>query len=437
MSAHDLIVRNAYVCDRDAVVDIAVDGAAITSVAESIEERGETELDAESNLVAPGFVECHLHIDKAFGACGGRVPHGHDEPFSFERIAEHERQYFAEATVEDITRNAIKNIEMAVAAGSTYIRSHVSIDAEQLGLQNVEACQAAREQTRHLADLQLVPAGGDPTDDAEYSLLEDAVAALQADARPEEAVLVGGADPATRHTDIERTLRGWFEVAADRDVDIDLHIQDGGNLGVYELDRLAAHTDDFAYDGRVTASHSYGLAHVPEWRLEESLADYLDVDLKFVTCYQSTRPDMPVRTLLDRGITLGLGTDNDRDFVFPHGNADVLEGALIESNKLHGDRTFAEDYRWYDTNDGLEALWSMMTTEGAKVLGIEDEYGIEEGTGANLVVLDEPSPQWAIIGQAERSYVIKDGEIVVEDGDLVPEHTVVEGYRDVRDRPLR
>jgi predicted amidohydrolase YtcJ len=137
---------------------------------------------------------------------------------------------------------------------------------------------------------------------------------------------------------------------------------------------------------------------------------------------------MPVRTMLSmKDVILGHGTDNDRDFVFAQGNADSVEALLVEMDKLHGDRAFTEEYRWFESNEGMAALWDMITYQGARVLGIEDEYGIEEGNPANLVVFDEPSPQWTITTGGTREYVIKDGTVVAEDGSILPEFEPSQG----------
>jgi cytosine/adenosine deaminase-related metal-dependent hydrolase len=444
MATYTLLVENAYVERLGRTVDIGIEGDTIVRVGD-VDGTADRVVDAAGNLVGPGFAECHLHVDKAFAAYGARRPRGHEEPFSFDRIADLEAEYFAAASVEDIERNAVRNVEMAVAAGSTCLRSHIGISGES-GLKRMEAVVRAREATSDIADLQLVVTAGDVREaDAAARAREAIEMGLDAGGGGagafDEPVLVGGVDPATAHDDVEGVLPAWFELAREYDVGIDLHVHDGGTLGTYTLERLVEFARRFDYHGRVTASHCYCLSNVPEWRQDELVETLGEVGMSVVTCYQSTRPEMPVRKLLTegdrKGVTLGHGTDNDRDFVFPHGNADMLEGALVQSNKLHGDRTFVEDYRWYDTDEGLGALWEMLTHNGARVLGIGDRYGVEEGTPANLVVFDSPSPQWAIITQAERTHVIKDGTVVAEDGDLTPEHTVVGGHDDVLEPPIR
>jgi len=91
-------------------------------------------------------------------------------------------------------------------------------------------------------------------------------------------------------------------------------------------------------------------------------------------------------------------------------NGDMVQGALIETQ------------RWdLTTNLDMDLIWKMITFEGAKVLGIEKDYGIQEGKTANLVILDALSPQWAIIQQAKKLYVIKNGKVIVKDGVILPE----------------
>ncbi|MDG5820748.1 amidohydrolase family protein [Natronococcus sp. A-GB7] len=426
MAEYDIIIRNAYSNEHDRTLAIGIADGTIATLEKEIDAGADTEIDAEENLVGPGFVDSHMHIDKSFAACGERRPKGNESSFDFAEIMAREEEYFADASVEEITQRALQNIEMAVAAGTTYIRSHVTVNHETFGLQNMEAVTAARDEASHLADIQLVPAARHVPDEAGKRILSDAIELGKHSGSINEPVLVGGSDPAGSNKNIEGTIEAWFDIASEHDVGLDVHIQDGGTLGGYTLERLLEYTEKNGYDGRVTASHCFCLSHLPEWQIDGLIDEFNARETSVVSCYQSTRPSMPVRELLESGVTLAHGTDNDRDFVFPHGNADSLEGALVESTKLHGDRTFVDDYRWFDTNEGLGWLWSMITEQGATALDIEKQYGLKEGNPANLVVFDEPSPQWAIISQATRRYVIKDGTVVARDGELLPEHKVTE-----------
>ena len=121
---------------------------------------------------------------------------------------------------------------------------------------------------------------------------------------------------------------------------------------------------------------------------------------------------------------VGHGTDNTHDYIMPYGISDSVQGALIEAVKLTQFEGYPEDIYWYQSNEGLQALWRLITHDGAAVLGIDD-YGLREGTRADLVVLDEPSQEWAITRGATRRYVLKNGTVVAEDDALLPEYDVL------------
>ena len=417
MSAGDLVVRNAYLPSRDAVLDIAVaDGtiAAVEPAGETdLDADGGRELDAAGNLVFPGFVDAHVHFDQALGATGERVPRHNDEPFDKGRNIARTVEYFEETPAETVTANAVECARMALANGVLHARVHTYVD-RTVGTKIVEALLEAREQVSNLFDMELVAF-------PQRGLLDGPeVRTAARDALDLGADLLGGIDPASVNHDVERTLETWFDVAAEHDVDIDAHVHDGGTLGTYTLERFAEHALERGYEGRVTASHAFALADAavqagdPRARGNalESVLDALDrADVSLTTSYPSTPPGMPIEALQDRGITVGQGSDELRDLWVPHGNADPLEGALVQSLRL--DRSYT-----YSTNPGLARLWDLLTRGAAAVLGIEG-YGIETGTPADLVVTDAPSPQWAILRQAEVEYVVRRGEVVVEDGELV------------------
>jgi len=54
------------------------------------------------------------------------------------------------------------------------------------------------------------------------------------------------------------------------------------------------------------------------------------------------------------------------------------------------------------------------TERGARTLGVEDEYGIEEGKPADLVIFDATSPIDVISLRATRRYVLRRGRVIAE-----------------------
>ncbi|WP_435079621.1 amidohydrolase family protein [Halococcus sp. AFM35] len=405
-SSLELLVRNAYVSDRDAVVDIGVNDGNIVAIHPEITESGATELDAEGNLVSPGLVDGHVHFDMARSATGDRRPRNNDDRSERTDTIERTAAYFATTDRETIAANARRAAEQAIANGVLHIRSHGYVDSV-VGTDVVETLASVREAFADRLDVEIVafPQRGICRDAGSA----DAVRA----ALNTGADLVGGLDPATLNDDREATIATWFDVATEADADLDIHIHERGDVGIDTLTRLAAETIAHGYEGHVTASHAYALADAvngstENGRLGDAMEEFAAARLKFITCYQSTPPGMPIRRFQDAGLGMAHGTDQIHDLWGVHGNVDALEALLVESFKLDG----------YSTNQGLASLWSLVTDRAAQLLGI-DGYGIAEGTPADLVVHRSASPEWAIVENRTPRYAVKEGRIVAEDGNTI------------------
>ena len=61
----------------------------------------------------------------------------------------------------------------------------------------------------------------------------------------------------------------------------------------------------------------------------------------------------------------------------------------------------------------LEKVFDMITHDAAKIMKL-DNYGLEEGCAANLVLIDAKNIREAMAQTPNRPYVIRDGEIIVK-----------------------
>jgi cytosine deaminase len=107
-----------------------------------------------------------------------------------------------------------------------------------------------------------------------------------------------------------------------------------------------------------------------------------------------------VKELLAAGVNVSYASNNVRDALRPMGNFDLLEEGLILAYGAH-----------MDTEEELNTLLQMSTYNAAKALDLQN-YGLEEGCAADIVVLDAPSPAAAILSQAEKMCVFKSGKMV-------------------------
>lgn len=128
----------------------------------------------------------------------------------------------------------------------------------------------------------------------------------------------------------------------------------------------------------------------------------------------------PVPALLQRGAVVGLGTDGPAS----NNNLDMFE-EMNTAAKLH--KVFSGD----PTVMKAETILRMATSDGARVLGLNEEVGsLEPGKKADLIVIDCQRPHlqplynpysqivYSALG-SDVTHVIVNGNILVEGGRLI------------------
>jgi cytosine deaminase len=119
---------------------------------------------------------------------------------------------------------------------------------------------------------------------------------------------------------------------------------------------------------------------------------------------QLTSSTPPVKKLLESGIRVCAGSDGIRDTWGPYGNGDMLERAMFIGLR----NNFRRD-------DELQLALEICTTEGAKVMRIDD-YGLAVGSVADLVILPGETVAEAIVSRSNKRRVVKRGCIVARNG---------------------
>jgi hypothetical protein len=109
-----------------------------------------------------------------------------------------------------------------------------------------------------------------------------------------------------------------------------------------------------------------------------------------------------VKDFLKAGVNIAYASDNIRDPFRPYGNADMLEEGLLTAQVLQ-----------MGTPSELETVFRMGTYNPAKILGLKN-YGTQVGCKADLVLLEAASPSEALISQATKAYVFKNGKPVAK-----------------------
>jgi cytosine/creatinine deaminase len=406
-----LLVRSGRLLGaRDDLVDLVVDDAGlIASVVPAGGGQGAGEgdpvLDADGMLLAPPYVEPHIHLDSVLTA---GQPRWNESGTLWEGIA-----CWAERkptlTHDDVVSRVMQVLRWQVANGVLFVRSHV--DVTDPSLVALRALVEVREAVRDVITLQLVafPQEGICSFPDGEKLLSEAV---------EAGVDVIGAIPHYEDTreDGVRSVEIAVDLAARRGLAVDAHCDEIDDEQSRYVEVLASRAQRSGLRSRVTASHttamgSYNAAY--SYKLQRIIARAginlvanpmvnLHLQGRF-DGYPKRRGLTQVKELLAAGVNVAFGHDDVVDPWFPLGTANPCQVALVGAlaTQLTAPAEVRECYR-------------AVTDRAAAVLGVQAEYGICAGKPASFVVLDAADGFDVVRRQVRPRYVVSRGRLVAE-----------------------
>jgi cytosine deaminase len=368
-------------------------------------EPGAERIGGGNRLLAPAFVEPHLHVEKALLL--DRLPgEARSVGEAIAATAALKRGF----TRDDMRARAEQLLRMARRHGTLYVRAHVEVDPI-LGLSALEVALDLRDRLAGLMTIQVVafPQEGIQKSPGTEELLREALR-LGADA-------LGGApyvDP-----DPVAHLDTLFRLATAAGVPLDLHADFSddpppdppGLTARYVAERALAE----GYAGRIVLGHATALGALPPTVLQPlaellARADVSVVTLPATDLYLGGRGDThnvrralaPIGALRQAGVNVAYASNNVRNAFTPFGNADPLEIGLL---LIAGGHLAARSE--------VEAVFEMATTNAARAIGLT-EYGVAVENRANLLLLDATTAWEALVAQAEKLLVIAQGRVIVE-----------------------
>jgi cytosine deaminase len=392
----DLIFRGGIIAGKPQ--DLAIQRGRIRQIAPDIVMPAQKVIDVTGKLLLPGFVESHIHPDKAFVADrtsglsrGGPIPQV--------LVAELKKKF----TVEDIYERARRVMLLAIRHGCTTMRAHVEIDAF-VELRGVEALQRLQAEFAGVLELQLIAF-------AQEGIFHDAVTqGLLREGLQMGLSTLGGCPYMDR--DQRRHIGWFFDTAEAAGVRLDFHADSGDDPSRLICDYIAEQTIARGMQGRVTLGHLCTLDMLePDQRARviDSLrqAGIHVISLPATELHVKGRADKHawrgvtrLEELRAAGVNVSISTNNIVNPFTPYGHPDLLRQALIAAMAAH-----------LGNLDQLAWLLDLITSNPAKALGVKD-YGLTAGSRADIVVLDAADPVQAITEQAEKLWVVKSGRIV-------------------------
>jgi len=334
-------------------------------------------LDADGGLVTPALVDAHVHLDLAYSLA--LVPE--NQSGTLLEAIELWAKAKAELTAADTRERARRAIQAEIAFGTGFLRSHVD-GGSSAGLRLCEGVLAAREDTHSDCMLHL---GAFPQD----GLIRDPRAVDNMRQAMKSGVdLVGGIPHIERvPRDGLRHLDLVFDLAAEFDANIDVHIDETDDPQSMYVEHLAALTVERGWQGRVTASHVCALSSYTDVHAARVISLLAEARVNVVTNpgvnlhlqgrfdrYPKRRGLTRVRELLDAGVKCAAGQDCINDPFYPLGTGQMLDQAFL---LVHADHM--------NSPARLDLALDMVCEMAGEVFGLP-AHRVAAGSSANLTV---------------------------------------------------
>ena len=384
----DTLLRNARILGRDyaATFDVGIEAGRISAIepAGVMPARGAARpIDLDGRLLAPSFVETHIHLDKSCILDRCTSEKGTlDEAISQVAL---QKQSF---TAEDVAGRARRTLEKAIAQGTGVMRTHVEVDPV-VGLRGLDGVMSLVDEYRWAIDIEVCvfPQEGLLNNPGTDELL---VAGMKQGARVIGAAPYCDSDP---HAQIDRI----FDIAREFDADIDMHVDSGPTAEHLDTLLVCDLAEKYKWGGRVAVGHVGKLSTMPFKDLDRVAKRMADTGVAATvltatdlylggrhTDHNVPRNVLDLNFLTERGVTCSVASNNILNPFTPFG-----DGQLLRQVNMHAIVTQRAN------DDEVKALWDMTTKSAAKLMR-KDDYGIAIGGPADLVVLDAPDAVMAL-----------------------------------------
>jgi cytosine deaminase len=399
------LIRNVRLRGREGTFDVAIEGERIATVEPASQASAEEEYDGGGNLLLPGLVNAHQHLDKCMLGAVMRPNRSQTLQEAIYITWDHKRSY----TVEEIVNRATPVVEASITHGTTAIRAFADVDTVG-GLVPVQALLELKRRFAGLITFEVVafPQEAIISDPGTAELMEQAME-LGAD-------VVGGLpwyERLERH--VHEHVDFCLELAARTDKDVHMLADDTDDPTSRSLEYLAVRTIETGYQGRVTASHCGALAayddnhaaRVIQLVREAEISISSNTQISLVLDGRSDRGLIRrgitrVGELLDAGVNVLSAQDDVNDPYYPFGKPDQLEVAQYTAHVAQ--LTYPSQ---------LETVLDMVTVNAARAMRLPG-YGTDPGDRADLVLVDAATVHEALRLIPPRRLVFYGGRLLAE-----------------------
>ena len=320
--------------DADGLVlaDVLLRNGRVAAIAGGIAPAGEV-LDLDGGQLWPACIELHTHLDK-----GHTLPRARNPDGTVAGAVEAVRSdRLARWTAEDVERRFDFSLRCAHAHGTAAMRTHIDSYHPQESIswpvfRRLRAAWSGRIELQGVAMTMLdVYEGGGGGD------LADRVA--HADGILGGVTRLSGPPDRQSPDRIANAIERLLRLAAERPLDVDLHVDETSDLEPNTLKAVALAALRLDFRGRIVCGHCCSLSLRDESDARETIALVKDAGLCIVTLpmvnlhLQGRREAQTprwrgvtlVRELAAAGVPVAASSDNSRDPFYSFGDFDPVE----------------------------------------------------------------------------------------------------------------
>jgi cytosine deaminase len=363
-------------------VDVLIDNGDIAAIERAGTLPAPLGPDLDGAMVMPGLVDCHTHLDKGHIWPRKPNPTGDSDGASSATAEDRTTRW----TAEDVGRRMEFGLATAYAHGVVAIRTHLDSQAPQAAISFPVFCDA-RDRWAGRIDLQassIAPLDVFLVD--EGRILADIVA--RSGGQLGCATIFRSIANIPRPAAFDVAMTNLFALAEERNLDVDLHVDESGDREALTLLRIAQIAEQVAFSGKILCGHCCSLALQSDETIEETLtacaaAGIAIVSLPPVNMYlQDRRPGItprwrgvaPLHEMRQRGLQVAIAGDNVRDPFYAYGDHDMLDTFKQALKILHLD---------IPVGDWIKAA----TTTPAEIMGLTARGALQPGVRADVLVL--------------------------------------------------
>ena len=372
------------------------------------------QIDLQKKIVLPCFSDLHTHLDK--GHIWERSPNLDGTFQTALDTAIADSQQFWQG--EDVYRRMEFSLKCAYAYGTKAIRTHLDSFGEQAKI-SWQVFQDLQQQWQDRLELQAVSLVS-----LDYYQTPEGVAL--ADLVAEYGGVLGGV--LYINPQLDGQIETLFKLAKERDLDLDLHVDENGDPDSICLAKVAEAAIKYQFSGKIVCGHCCSLAVQSPEEVTRTIelvkqAGITVVSLPMCNLYlqdrtyqqekQSQKPITPiwrgvtrVHELQQSGVSVAFASDNTRDPFYGFGDLDMWEVLQQATRIAHLDC----DYNYWIRS---------VTQTPAQAMGLEPPV-FKLGTAADLVIFPGRYYSELLSRSQHQRVIIRDGQII---DPILPEYT--------------